>query len=150
MIFTKHLTKPKLSFANNGKNFQPHTHIQTRNYQFGYSKPTPYPVDKLLSDFRSDTVTRPTEGMLKAILEAKDIGDNVFDEDLVVRRLEERMADLCGKEEALFCASGTMTNQLGIRSQLKSLESLICDHLAHIYVHEAGGVAYHWYLNLKI
>jgi threonine aldolase len=68
-------------------------------------------VAEALIDLRSDTVTRPTPGM-RAAMHAADVGDDVFHEDPTVNRLEERLADLLGKEAALFVPSGTMSNQL--------------------------------------
>ncbi|KJE91714.1 threonine aldolase [Capsaspora owczarzaki ATCC 30864] len=93
-------------------------------------------------DTRSDTVTKPTPGMLQAMLNAA-VGDDVYDEDPSIHKLEAFVAQLTGKEAALFCATGTMTNQLAIRSQIGALESLICDIRAHIFRYECGGVAYH-------
>lgn len=81
--------------------------------------------------------------MKKAMFENENYGDDVYEEDFIVKELEEKVAKLCNKERALFCASGTMTNQLGLRSQLGPLQSLISDSRAHIYQYEAGGVAYH-------
>merc|ERR1712137_241965 len=94
-------------------------------------------------DFRSDTVTRVERAMKEAMLDCENYGDDVYDEDMTVKELERRVAELCGKEKALFCPTGTMTNQLALRAQLGALQSLICDSRAHIYSYEAGGVAYH-------
>ena len=68
-------------------------------------------------DFRSDTVTRPTPGM-RAAMAAAEVGDDVFDEDPTVHRLQERMADMLGKEAAVFVPSGSMSNQIGVRAAL--------------------------------
>eukprot|EP01134_Creolimax_fragrantissima_P007941 CFRG7941T1 len=93
-------------------------------------------------DLRSDTVTKPCEGMRQAIATAS-VGDNVFEDDFVVTALEERVAAMCGMEAALFCASGTMTNQLAMRVHTGALESVVCDARAHIFHYEGGGLAYH-------
>jgi len=95
-----------------------------------------------VADFRSDTVTVPSEGMLKAMA-AAEVGDDVYREDASIERFEEEIAGRCGKEAALFCASGTMANQLALRCSLGPLQSLMCDSRAHINTCEAGGVAYH-------
>jgi len=87
-------------------------------------------------------VTRPTKAMYEAMLTAA-VGDDVFREDPTVVQLEQRVAGLCGHEAGLFCASGTMTNQLAMRTHLRSLESALIDHRGHIMNDEAGGVAFH-------
>jgi threonine aldolase len=91
-------------------------------------------------DVRSDTVTRPTPAMLEAMMAAQ-VGDDVFGEDETVNQLQQRVADLFGKEAALFCPSGTMTNQIGIRVHTRPGDEVICDQLAHIYLFEGGGIA---------
>jgi len=91
-------------------------------------------------DLRSDTVTRPTAGMRKAIA-AAEVGDDVFDDDPTVNRLQERVAELLGKEAALFVPSGTMSNQICIRTHTQPGDELICDVSCHIYNYEAGGPA---------
>lgn len=91
-------------------------------------------------DLRSDTVTRPTPGM-RAAMATADVGDDVFGEDPTVRRLEERVAELLGKEAALFVPSGTMSNQICIRVHTQPGDELICDLNSHIYNYEAGGPA---------
>ncbi len=93
-----------------------------------------------LIDVRSDTVTRPTPAMLEAMM-AADVGDDVFGEDETVNELQRKVADLFGKEAALFCPSGTMTNQIGIRVHTRPGDEVICDELAHIYLFEGGGIA---------
>lgn len=92
-------------------------------------------------DFRSDTVTKPGHGMLKAMFDAP-LGDDVFGEDPTVNQLEQVSAALFGKEAALFCASGTMTNQIAIKCHTQPGDEVICDHLSHIYQYEAGGIAF--------
>jgi len=91
-------------------------------------------------DMRSDTVTQPTRDMLDAMLRA-EVGDDVFGEDPTVNALQEKAADLFGKEAALFCPSGTMSNQIGIKVHTQPGDEVICDELAHIYLFEGGGIA---------
>lgn len=91
-------------------------------------------------DLRSDTVTRPTKGMLDAMFSAQ-VGDDVFGEDPTINALEERAAKLFGKEAGVFCPSGTMTNQIAINVHTKPGDELICDSTSHIYQYEGGGMA---------
>ena len=92
-----------------------------------------------LYDFRSDTVTRPTAAMLRAMADAPT-GDDVFGEDPTVSRLEEETASLLGAEAGLFVASGTMSNQLALRTHVGPLDEVLCDHRAHIHTWEVGGI----------
>src|SRR5215218_9554955 len=87
-------------------------------------------------DLRSDTVTRPTEGMRRAMLEAT-VGDDVFGEDPTVNRLEEYVADLLGKEAALYAPSGTMTNQVGIQVNTNRGEEVLLHEGSHIFIYES-------------
>jgi len=89
-------------------------------------------------ELRSDTFTRPTAGM-RAALAAAEVGDDVFGEDPTVNRLEERVAALLGKDAALFVPSGTMSNQVCIRSWTQPGDEMLCDANCHIYNYEAGG-----------
>jgi threonine aldolase len=91
-------------------------------------------------DLRSDTVTRPTPAM-RAAMSAAEVGDDVFGDDPTVNRLEERVADLLGKEAALFVPSGTMSNQIAVKAHTQPGDELICDVNCHIYNYEAGGPA---------
>lgn len=91
-------------------------------------------------DLRSDTVTRPTPGM-RAALAAAEVGDDVFHEDPTVNRLQARVAELLGKESALYVPSGTMSNQICVKTHTQPGDELICDSGAHIYNFEAGGPA---------
>src|SRR5438093_11829722 len=91
-------------------------------------------------DLRSDTVTRPTPGMWAA-LQTAEVGDDVFGDDPTVIRLQERVAELLGKEAALYVPSGTMSNQLCLRAQTQPGDEIICDVNCHIYNYEAGGPA---------
>lgn len=93
-------------------------------------------------DFRSDTITRPTEGMKEAMINAP-VGDDVFGDDPTVKQLEKYVAELTQKPAALFCTTGTLTNQLGLTVHLSPLCEVICDHRAHINTYEVGGIAYH-------
>jgi threonine aldolase len=93
-----------------------------------------------LIDLRSDTVTRPTEGMRRAMLEAP-VGDDVFGEDPTVDRLESYVADLLGKEAALYAPSGTMTNQIGVHVSTNRGEEVLLHEGSHIFVYEAGAPA---------
>lgn len=94
----------------------------------------------MIIDLRSDTVTRPTKGMLDAMFSA-EVGDDVFGEDPTINALEERAAKLFGKEAGVFCPSGTMTNQIAINVHTKPGDELICDYTSHIYQYEGGGMA---------
>src|SRR5215212_2231901 len=91
-------------------------------------------------DLRSDTVTRPTEGMRRAMLEAP-VGDDVFEEDPTVNRLEEYVAGLLGKEAALYAPSGTMTNKIGVHVNTNRGEEVLLHEGSHIFVYEAGAPA---------
>ena len=91
-------------------------------------------------DLRSDTVTKPSKGMLDAMFNAQ-VGDDVFNEDPTVNALEEKAAKMFGMEAALFCPSGTMTNQIAIRVHTVPGDELICDTTAHIYNFEGGGIS---------
>ena len=89
----------------------------------------------------SDTVTKPTPGMLKAMLQA-EVGDDVFREDPTVDALEIKVAEMFGKEAALYCPSGTMTNQIAIKAHTQPLDEVICDEYSHVYQYETAGYAY--------
>ena len=93
-----------------------------------------------LIDMRSDTVTRPTAGMLQAMAEA-EVGDDVLGDDPTVQRLQDRTAELLGKEAGLYVPSGTMGNQLALRAQTSPGDQLVVEDGAHIYRYEAGAPA---------
>ncbi|CAG8668924.1 36675_t:CDS:2 [Gigaspora margarita] len=94
-------------------------------------------------DFRSDTVTTPTQQMFEAMVKASK-GDDVYGEDKSTNDLESYVAKLTGHEAALFTISGTMANQLALLSHLSYPPySIICDHRTHSYAHEAGGISFH-------
>ncbi|OIR00638.1 Low specificity L-threonine aldolase [mine drainage metagenome] len=92
-------------------------------------------------DFRSDTVTKPSAAMLEAMLKAP-LGDDVFGEDPSVNKLESLTAAMFGYEAAVFCPSGTMTNQIAIKTHTQPGDEVICDKLSHIYQYEGGGIAF--------
>ncbi|MFN8289520.1 MAG: GntG family PLP-dependent aldolase [Chitinophagaceae bacterium] len=95
----------------------------------------------MLIDFRSDTVTRPTAGMHEAMMKAP-VGDDVFGEDPSVNELEALAAGMFGMEAALFCPSGTMTNQIAIKCHTQPGDEVICDESSHVYQYEGGGIAF--------
>jgi threonine aldolase len=94
-------------------------------------------------DLRSDTVTRPTPAMRRAMAEA-EVGDDVLGEDPTVNELQRRTAELLGQESALFVPSGTMANQIAVGVHAGPGEELLCDPTAHVYVWEGGGIARLW------
>ena len=94
----------------------------------------------MVIDLRSDTVTRPTEGMRRAMFEAP-LGDDVFGEDPTVNRLEEYVAELLGKEAALYAPSGTMTNQIGVFVNTSRGDEVLLHDGAHVFNYEAGAPA---------
>ncbi len=95
--------------------------------------------EKLL-DFRSDTVTRPTAAM-RAAMAAAEVGDDVLDDDPTVHRLQTRVAEMLGKEAAIFVPSGTMSNLIAVRLHCRPGDELICESGSHIYNYEQGGYA---------
>src|SRR5512136_2492205 len=91
-------------------------------------------------DLRSDTVTRPTPAMRKAMAEA-EVGDDVFGEDPTVNALQEKVANLLGKEMAIYVPSGTMANQLSIKSHTQPGDEVIIETTSHAYNFEGGAGA---------
>jgi len=91
-------------------------------------------------DFRSDTVTRPTEAMLRA-MQHVPVGDDVLGDDPTVLKLQEKVADLLGKEQALFVPSGTMSNLIAISLHCRPGEEMVCDENSHIFILEQAGYA---------
>jgi threonine aldolase len=91
-------------------------------------------------DLRSDTVTKPTPAMRRAMAEA-EVGDDVFGDDPTVNALEAKTAELLGKEAALFVPSGTMANQIAVGVNTRPGDELLCSSTSHVYVWEAGGIA---------
>lgn len=102
-----------------------------------------------IADLRSDTITRPTPAMLEAMMSAK-VGDDVLGDDPSVNELQERVAALFDMEEALFCPSGTMANQIALRISTSPQDEVICDKDAHIYLYEGGGMASNSMLSPKL
>jgi threonine aldolase len=92
-------------------------------------------------DFRSDTVTRPTQEMLAYMMQAP-VGDDVFSDDPTVNELEAYTANMFGMEASVFCPSGTMTNQIAIKVHTRPMDEVICEEGAHVYFYEAGGIAF--------
>lgn len=100
-------------------------------------------------DFRSDTQTRPTKEMLEAMFAAK-VGDDVFGEDPSINELEGLAAEMFGMEAAVFCPSGTMTNQIAIKCHTQPGDEVICDVSSHIYQYEGGGIAFNSGASVKL
>lgn len=94
----------------------------------------------IVADLLSDTLTRPSEGMRRAMATAA-VGDDVYGEDPTVRELEQRVAGLLGHEDGLFTPTGSMANQLGLRLHVQPGQELVCDSLAHIVRAELGAAA---------
>lgn len=94
-----------------------------------------------MTDYRSDTFTKPSQPMLEAMFRA-NVGDDVFGEDPTVNKLEALAAEIFGMEAALFCPSGTMTNQIAIKCHTNPGDEVICDKLSHVYIYEGGGIAF--------
>ena len=97
-----------------------------------------YSTDRI--DLRSDTVTQPTPAMRDAMHHAA-VGDDVLGDDPTVRQLETRMAEMCGKEAALFVPSGTMANAIALRCHTSPGDEIITAKNSHIYIYEGGGFA---------
>ena len=100
-------------------------------------------------DLRSDTVTKPSNGMIEAMMSAK-LGDDVYAEDPSVNALEARIATMFGKPKALFFPSGTMANQTAIKLHTQPGEQLICDAYSHVYNYEGGGVSFNSGVSCKL
>jgi len=94
----------------------------------------------MIIDLRSDTLTLPVPGMMEAMVKAP-VGDDVFEEDPSVKELENMSSELFGMESALYCLSGTMSNQIAIRCHTQPGDEVICEKQAHIYIYEGGGIA---------
>lgn len=91
-------------------------------------------------DLRSDTLTKPTKAMLEAMM-AAPVGDDVYGEDPTINELQSKVASMFGMEDALFCPSGTMVNQIAIRISTQPQDQVICERRAHVYLYEGGGIA---------
>ncbi|HEU5366237.1 MAG TPA: GntG family PLP-dependent aldolase [Hanamia sp.] len=92
-------------------------------------------------EYRSDTFTKPTPGMLQTMFQT-EVGDDVFNEDPTVNNLQSMLAEKFGMEAGLFCPSGTMTNQIAIKSHTEPGGEVICDKMSHVYIYEGGGIAF--------
>ena len=103
----------------------------------------------MIIDLRSDTVTKPTSGMLDAMMQA-EVGDDVYKEDPTVNALEERLAKMFGKPKALFFPTGTMANQTAIKLHTNPGDQVICDKDAHIYNYEGGGASFNSGVSCKL
>jgi len=97
----------------------------------------------------SDTVTKPTAGMLDAMMSA-EVGDDVFKADPSVNALENKVAEMFGKGAALFFPSGSMTNQTAIKLHTNPGDQLICDKYAHVYNYEGGGASFNSGVSCKL
>ena len=100
-------------------------------------------------DLRSDTVTRPTKGMMQAMMTA-EVGDDVYKEDPTINALEKKLADMFGMDEALFFPTGSMANQAAIKLHTQPGEQLICDKWAHVFNYEGGGVSFNSGVSCKL
>lgn len=103
----------------------------------------------MIIDLRSDTVTKPTREMLEVMFTAK-VGDDVFGDDPTVKELERKAASMFGMEDALFCTSGTLSNQIAIKAHTRPGDEVICDQLSHIYLYEGGGIAQNSLCSVKL
>nr|WP_321224078.1 GntG family PLP-dependent aldolase [uncultured Psychroserpens sp.] len=103
----------------------------------------------MIIDLRSDTVTKPTKGMLDAMMTAK-VGDDVYKEDPTVNALEARIADMFGMEKALFFPTGTMANQTALKLHTNPGDQVICDSNSHIYHYEGGGASFNCGISCKL
>ncbi|MGO3182905.1 MAG: threonine aldolase family protein [Aequorivita sp.] len=100
-------------------------------------------------DLRSDTVTRPTTGMMQAIMNA-EVGDDVYKEDVTTNKLEQKLADMFGMDTALFFPSGSMANQAAIKLHTQPGEQLIADKWAHVFNFEGGGASFNSGVSCKL
>lgn len=103
----------------------------------------------MIIDLRSDTVTKPTKGMLDAMMNA-EVGDDIYKEDPTVNALEQRLANMFGKDQALFFPSGSMANQAALKLHTNPGDQVICDKYAHIYNYEGGGAAFNSGISCKL
>jgi threonine aldolase len=103
----------------------------------------------MIIDLRSDTVTKPTPGMLQYMMNAQ-VGDDVFGDDPTVNALQEKISEMFGMEAALFCPSGTMANQIAIKAHTQPMDEVVCDRTAHIYNYEGGGMAFNSGVSVRL
>ena len=92
-------------------------------------------------EYRSDTFTKPTPAMLQTMFQT-EVGDDVFNEDPTVNKLQSMLAEKFGMEAGIFCPSGTMTNQIAIKCHTQPGDEVICDKMSHVYIYEGGGIAF--------
>ncbi|KAI9608214.1 hypothetical protein KEM48_003347 [Puccinia striiformis f. sp. tritici PST-130] len=146
--FSSRLNMNNTNGQTNGKKLPfktTNSYVQLNLPKGGYREPESNEEKRILisRDFRSDTMTAPTEEMFE-YMKSASIGDDVYGEDSFTTAFEEKIAQMTGKEAAAFCVSGTMTNQLAIRTWLtQPPHSVLCDSRAHIHNYEAGGIAFH-------
>ena len=103
----------------------------------------------MIIDLRSDTVTKPTKGMLDAMMSA-NVGDDVYKEDETINALEAKIAKQFGKDQALFFPTGTMANQAAIKLHTQPGDQVICDKYAHIFNYEGGGASFNSGVSCKL
>ena len=103
----------------------------------------------MIVDLISDTVTRPSQGMMDAMMNAK-VGDDVFKSDPTVNSLQEKAARMFGMEDALFFPSGTMANQAAIKVHTQPGDKIFCDKWSHVYNYEGGGAAFNSGVTCKL
>jgi threonine aldolase len=103
----------------------------------------------MIIDLRSDTVTQPTPAMLQAMMHAR-VGDDVFGEDPSINELEAMAAELFGKAAALYCPTGTMSNQVAIKCHTQPGDEIICEKSSHVYQYEGGGIAFNSGAQVKL
>jgi len=103
----------------------------------------------MIIDLRSDTVTRPTQGMMQAIINA-EVGDDVYKEDPTANKLEQKLAEMFGMDASLFFPTGSMANQAAIKMHTQPGEQLIADKWAHVYNYEGGGVSFNSGVSCKL
>ncbi len=106
-------------------------------------------MNKRIIDYRSDTVTKPGKEMRQAMFEA-EVGDDVYGEDPTVNLLQDKAAAMFGMEAALFCSSGTQTNQIAINVHVQPGGEIICHEESHIYKYEGGGIARNSMASVKL
>jgi len=103
----------------------------------------------MIIDLRSDTVTKPTKAMLNAMIEAS-VGDDVYKEDPTVNKLEQTVAELFDKPNALFFPTGSMANQTALKLHTNPGEQVICDKYSHIFNYEGGGASFNSGISCKL
>lgn len=100
-------------------------------------------------DLRSDTITKPTREMLEAMMTA-EVGDDVFGDDPTINALQQKAAEMFGMEDAIYCPSGTMTNQIAMRIHTRPQDEIICHAYSHVYLYEGGGMMSNSHVSPKL